>query len=116
MVEPQVHSHFGSFFLFMFVVLVVLFCCVCTCARCCRRRQCQKQNRTDIPLSSVSYEPVPQEPKAVEQVKSDPQRLPFPVPVQQIPTFYSPPPLQSQAAVQIQPPQYYLYPIVQQPG
>lgn len=73
-----------------------------------------------LKYSDIAFQPLLEEQKintqptnnnVVQQQQVEPARLPLPIPVQQVPTYYPP----MTQPVQLQPPQFFLYPSVQHP-
>jgi len=117
--EP--HYHFGPFFVFFALTLACMSVCICVCACCRRKRMMEARKKRALEMINVAFQPIPQQEPKTETVKPQPLqapvRLPVPVPVQHIPSYY--PPVQYQPShlqpPQFQPAQYYLYPAVQHP-
>jgi len=114
-------DHHGNPLVFFIITLVGIFCCCLCVGVCCqrnrRRMQRRKQECEMVQFSNVAFQPLAQEPPKEfiprpQQVQQQSQRLPFPVPVQQLPTYY-PTVQQMQPVPFAQPPQYFIYP--QQP-
>jgi len=122
--ENGSHLVMAPFLVVFFISFMTFACCICLCA-CCRRRihrkQQQKRELEMIQYSNVAFQPIPQEEqkeetkKTVRQSPPAPGRLPHPVPVQHIPAYYPPVSQLPVQPVQLQPPQFFLYPSVQHP-